>query len=108
MTSPDTHIGHPLDVLPVTGAQKRAAVDEWLDVLEAEAMLADGLDDAIIGVVEQKGGQPLVCYDRGEVIAIHMRQGMDREEATEFVDFNVTDAYVGPGTPCFLTVPWRE
>ena len=92
----------------ISGAEKRAAVDEWLTVLEVSALFADGLDDAIIGVIEQKGGPQVVAYDRGEVIAIHMAMGMSREEAMEFVDFNVTDAYVGPGTPAFLTVPWRE
>lgn len=91
-----------------SGAERRTAVDEWLAEQGIEALTADGLDDAILGVVEVQSGQPVVCYDRAAVIRIHEAMGMSYEEAVEFVDFNVTDAYVGPGTPAFLTVPWHE
>jgi hypothetical protein len=31
-----------------------------------------------------------------------MRDGMDSEEAREFIEFNIEGAYVGPGTPILV------
>ena len=66
-------------------------------------MLADGFEDAFLGLVESKGAAPKACYDRGKCINIlEERDGMPYLEAVEFLDFNVTDAYVGESTPSFL------
>lgn len=91
-----------------SGAEKRQAVDDWLRGADVGALLADGLDDAILGIVEIKGfAQPVICYDLATVIRLHEAMGMDPEEAEEFVAYNVTDSYQGPGTPAFLIVPWE-
>ena len=66
-------------------------------------MLADGFEDAFLGLVESKGSVPKACYDRAKCINIlEERDGMPYLEAVEFLDFNVTDAYVGESTPAFL------
>ncbi|WP_433358607.1 hypothetical protein [Streptosporangium sp. CA-115845] len=71
-------------------------------------LLADGFDDALIGVVEgwfAGNVHTLVAlYDVERCVQILMREGMDEEEAREFIDFNVTGAYVGEGTPAFATI----
>ena len=42
-------------------------------------------------------------YDYGKCVQILMqRDGMTEEDAEEFMDFNVTGAWVGKGTPVFL------
>jgi hypothetical protein len=66
---------------------------------------ADGFDDAILGVVDRIGSDgPILCYSRERVIEIlKARDGMTDEEAVEFFEFNIAGAYVGPGTPCFLS-----
>jgi hypothetical protein len=70
---------------------------EYPDLLKA-----DGLDDAIIGVVQRMGIQA-ICYDEDKVIEILMeRDGMTYEEAIEYFDFNIAGAWVGDSTPFFL------
>ena len=66
-------------------------------------MLADGFEDAFLGLVESKGSAPKACYDREKCINIlEERDSMPYSEAVEFLDYNVTDAYVGESTPAFL------
>lgn len=54
--------------------------------LSEDAMKLDNLNDAIIGVTTQ--GYLVYCYDK---IVDHFvkEDGMEREEAIEFTDFNV-------------------
>ena len=67
------------------------------------ALSFDGFDDAIIGTMERFGMDPILAYDWDKCIDILVeRDGMDREEAIEYMDFNVTGAWVGDGTPCFI------
>ena len=64
---------------------------------------ADGLDDAIIGVTERCGDPRLIAYDCENIIKIFMqRDEMTEEEAIEFLSYNVTNAYMGEGTPIFV------
>ena len=74
---------------------------------DEEILQADGFDDAIIGYAEvwQDSGQARVlAYDREMCIGVLMsRDGMERGEANEYFDFNVTGAYVGETTPVFIT-----
>ena len=66
-------------------------------------LLADGFEEAFIGVVYGKGRIPVTCYDRDACLAVLMdRDGMSLSEAEEFFSFNVDDAYVGESTPMFL------
>jgi hypothetical protein len=72
-------------------------------------LTADGFDDAIIGISQRKGSEPCVAYDYDKCVDILMeRDGMDYTEACEFMDFNVTDAYIGDHTPSFITRIERE
>ena len=75
-----------------------------LDILEeAESMTADGFDDCIIGVAERCSKQPLCVYDRDKIIDKLMSDDMIYEEAVEYFEFNILGAWVGEGTPLFLT-----
>ena len=67
-----------------------------------DALLADGFDDAILGVAERCGQPTLVAYDRSRCIDILVAQGMDREEAEEYFEFNVAGAWVGEQTPVWI------
>lgn len=66
-------------------------------------LVMNGYDDCIIGVVEQYGRPPIVCYDKPKVLAKLVSDGMSEEEAEEFWSFNQIGAYMGENTPCFLT-----
>ena len=58
-------------------------------------------DEAIVGIAERFGMEPVVCYDRTRVIDILARE-MAREEAEEFFEFNTIGAWVGDATPVFI------
>ena len=78
---------------------------EEISELNPEAMMADGFDDAILGMCIQFGAEPLVAYDYEKCLNILMeRDGMDRTEAIDFMEFNVIGSYVGLNTPVFIMV----
>ena len=64
-------------------------------------LLADGLDEAFIGIGWQFN-TPLAVYDRDKCIEILESQGMTQEEAQEYFYYNTQGAYVGEQTPIFL------
>jgi hypothetical protein len=76
----------------------------WIAEHNEEALLADGFEEAIIGIAERCSKPPLVVYDARKCVAILMRRdGMDEEEAWEFFNFNTLGAWMGENTPLFLT-----
>lgn len=68
-----------------------------------EPIKADGLDDAVIGT-DYKSLRLVYSIERIIQILIE-RDNMDMEEAIEFFDFNIGNAYVGEMTPLFV---WTE
>lgn len=82
-------------------------IREELAAYNEEALLADGFEDALIGMVYRFcGSEGQVCvalYDRDKCIEILMRD-MDWEAAEEYFEYNVSGAYVGPGTPAFAVI----
>ena len=83
-------------------------VKDWIIEYNEEALLADGFEEAFLGVSEVFGRPPLATYDRDKCIDILIqRDGMTYEEAEEYFDFNVTGAWVGENTPIYLTL-WKE
>ena len=64
--------------------------------------LADGFEDAFIGIARQFG-KPFAVYDRQKCIDILVeRDEMSYEDAEEYFQFNVEGAWVGENTPAFL------
>ena len=81
-------------------------IDELNELLgeDSEALLCDGFEDAIIGVAERINLDPVVAYDVDKIIEILMkRDDMTDEEALEYFYFNIKDAWMGEGTPIFIT-----
>jgi hypothetical protein len=77
-------------------------VKAWLAEAAPDALLADGFEDAILGIVERVGQPAIVIYDREKCIEILMADGTDRDEAEEYFEFNTSGAWVGNATPGFL------
>jgi hypothetical protein len=77
--------------------------EELAEQFGDDILLMDGFDDCVVGVVEQFGRPPIVCYDREKVIRKMVADGMTYEEAEEFFEYNQIGAWVGDRTPCFLT-----
>jgi hypothetical protein len=78
------------------------SIRDELAEIDPDLMLMDGFDDCIIGICESFGGESVVAYDYGKVIAQLESQGMTYEEAVEFHEFNQAGAYVGERTPVFI------
>jgi hypothetical protein len=68
-----------------------------------EALLADGFDDAIIGIAQRFGQEPVIAYDYNQCIAILQSQDMTEEEAIEFFEYNTLGSWAGDSTPVFVT-----
>ena len=85
-------------------------IKEWIAERNPEALLADGFEDAIIGVAGQYGSNMVVIYDKDKCIKIlaeKFAQDEDCEdpylEAADYFGYNVECAYVGENTPIFMT-----
>ena len=72
-----------------------------------ECLLADGYEDAILGVIQGACRPTVVCYDYSRCMEILTHQGMSEADADEWLQFNTTGAYLGEQTPFFLH-NWRE
>tara|TARA_B100000073_G_scaffold71230_1_gene52918 strand:+ start:2336 stop:2584 length:249 start_codon:yes stop_codon:yes gene_type:complete len=68
---------------------------------DSDLIKVQGLDDAVVGVVETYEGQKL-AYDYDKCIKIYQKQGMSLDMAREYFDFNVVGNYVGVKSPVFL------
>lgn len=68
-----------------------------------ELTIMDGYDDCIVGVVERFGQPAIVCYNKEMILQRLESDGMNRDEAEEWFDFNQIGAWVGDATPCFLS-----
>ncbi len=71
-----------------------------------DLLTADGFDEAILGIVDDRwgSGEMRVVYDRKIITETLMKQGMSEEEALEYFEFNIEGAYVGGSTPLFMEV----
>jgi hypothetical protein len=67
-----------------------------------DTLYADGFEDALIGIGIQFDKR-LAVYDYEKCVEILIdKEKMNREEAEEWMEFNVVGAYVGEHTPIFL------
>lgn len=69
----------------------------------------EGHDNAIIGPAMLWGADgsrvEVLVYDAELIRHNLVIQGMSSEEAREFIEFNIEDAYMGPDTPILV---WPE
>jgi len=71
---------------------------EWVKgyYYDEEILMADGLDDAIMGIEETT---MRLIYSKSKVIDILINDGMSEDEAEEWFWFNIHGAWVGERTP---------
>lgn len=84
-------------------------IKEWISEYNPNALLADGFEDAIIGIGGQHGSNMVVIYDKEkciEILANQYAQEKDCEhpylEAVDCFGYNTECAYVGENTPIFM------
>lgn len=68
-----------------------------------EVLLADGYDEAFMGLAFRQG-KTVACYHREKCISI-LEKDMTREEAEDYFEFNTQGAWVGEGTPVYISCP---
>ena len=62
-------------------------IREQIAEFNSEILFCDGFDEAIIGVAERIGNNPIVAYDTEKIIEILVeKDGMSYEEALEYFD----------------------
>ena len=71
----------------------------WGILEQEECLLADGFDDAVIGI--SYGPDQVAIYDIGKVVEI-LSEDMPHEDAVEFFEYNIAGTYLGPKTPMFV------
>ena len=78
--------------------------DYDIDEIAEGAILLDGLDDAILGVVEEFGALGCrILYSKHKILTILCeRDGMTWSESEEFYDYNILGLYAGEQNPIFL------
>lgn len=79
-------------------------IDDFdIDEYAEGAIVLDGLDDAIVGVVEEFGNGPRILYSKNKILEILCeRDAMTHSEAIEFFDYNIIGLYAGEQNPVFL------
>jgi hypothetical protein len=81
---------------------------DWVVNHNPEALLADGYEDAFVGIIERCGQPALVVYDAWKCVEILIeRDKMDPDEAMEFFQFNTLGAWAGDNSPAYLWL-WKE
>ncbi|WP_425263832.1 hypothetical protein [Vibrio owensii] len=80
----------------------RQKIEQFAIEREVEIMLADGLDDALVGISSSDDEVYNAVYSVEKCIKAFEEQGMTREEAEEYFEFNTRGSYMGPGTPIYI------
>ncbi len=78
----------------------RQQVIEWIQQSEYDAVVGiDGMDDAFMGCTPNG----VAVYNLDRIVEIVMEDDeLSEEEAIEYVQFNIVDAYIGEKTPIFV------
>jgi len=78
--------------------------DKLREIGVENAMVMDGYDDCVIGVLERYGMEPIVLYDKEKVIQriVDLSPGGTYEEAIEYYEYNQLGGWHGEKTPGFL------
>ena len=75
-----------------------------LDEYAEGAVMLTGLEDAIIGIVEEFGNGPRVLYSKRKIIDLLTKDGMTESEAEEYYDFNILGLHAGEQNAVFLDI----
>ena len=73
--------------------------ETWELLEEEECLIADGFNEAVIGIVY--GVQPSAVYSVKKIVDILM-EDMSYEDAVEYFEYNVAGSYLGDKTPLYV------
>jgi hypothetical protein len=99
LNTPETPAALPAERVNIREHLNKYGDGELLFLSEPE------FDAAIVGVGERIGMSEVVVYDISKIIDVLCeRDGMDRDTASEYYEFNIRGAYVGERTPMFINL----
>ena len=75
--------------------------ETWALLEDEECLVADGFDEAVIGVVY--GVEPKAVYSVQKIIDILIEEDeMDIADAIEHFEYNIAGSYMGEKTPIYV------
>jgi hypothetical protein len=77
----------------------------WIDETFEVIVYPTGFEDCIVGVGERFGGPPVAVLDLEKMLTRLEKDGMTRDEALEYFEFNILGAHIGEENPVYLHVP---
>ena len=81
----------------------RKQINEHLESMGENALLMDGFDEALIGFSQRINEPLLAVYSWEKMVDVCIeRDGMDDEEAEEYISYNCIGAWVGEQTPIIV------
>ena len=94
-------------VIPDHGTRSSHAdkVLEWIDETFEVIIYPSGFVDCSVGGGERFGGPPVAVLDVEKMFKKMEKDGMTREEAIEYFEFNILGAHVGEENPVYLHIP---
>jgi hypothetical protein len=76
---------------------------EYISLVDEEMLFCDGFDAALVGYRIGFGtDKNIAAYDYGKCVQCLVNEGMEEDDAFEFLEYNTVGSYVGEYTPCFL------
>lgn len=83
--------------------KKFKVIADQLSEENPDALLADGFEQALIGIARRIGQPSLAVYDISKCLSILVKKHkLTEDEAIEFFEFNVIGSWMGENTPVFF------
>ena len=73
-----------------------------MDKKDQDIILAEGFDEAFLGVGRRQGQPPLAIYSVNKALQILQRQGYTADDAREFFETHSMEVWVGATTPIWV------
>jgi hypothetical protein len=87
--------------MTITKIRKR--INDFFIERDEDVLLMDGFDEAFIGYSQRINEPMLAVYSWEKMVDICVkRDGMTYDEATEYIEYNCTGAWVGERTPIIV------
>jgi hypothetical protein len=81
----------------------REEIDQHLENMGINLLLMDGFDEAFVGYSQRIGEPDIAVYSYEQMLGVLVRRDeMDYDEATEYVNYNCLNAWIGPQTPIIV------
>jgi hypothetical protein len=81
----------------------RSEINHYLEGIGENALLMDGFDEALIGFSQRINEPMLAVYAWEKMVnTLIERDGMEYDDAVEYIDFNCIGAWVGEQTPIIV------